>query len=77
VIASDIPTHREVCKDGVAYVNPNDSAQIAETIQNVVEDTALRDSLKKKGWEQSKNYSWIKTAQETLKIFQLAFHASA
>ncbi|MFZ4631895.1 MAG: glycosyltransferase family 4 protein [Patescibacteria group bacterium] len=66
-IASDIPVLREIAEDAVLYFNHNDKYAISEAMVRIVKDEALRAELKIKGLAQSKKFSWLKCASETLK----------
>ncbi len=71
-VISDIPCHKEVYGDSVVYFNPNNTEDMAEKINRVLKDEQLRNSLKQKGYEQVKKYSWMDTAKITLDIFNHA-----
>ena len=43
--------------------------ELAEAIWRVLTDRELRENLIKKGYERVKQFSWEKTAKETLKVF--------
>ncbi len=57
----------EVAGAGALFVNPENPAQIAEAVRQIIDDKALRDKLIKSGYENVKLFSWEKCAQETLK----------
>jgi len=69
VLCSDIPVLREVYKDNAVYFNPFDPKDIAGKIKNLMSDKNLQEKLRMIGPEHTKKYSWKKTAEETLKIF--------
>lgn len=71
VIVSDIPTHREVCGEAVLYVDPHSPEQLTSAIQTLVGSKELQQELKAKGLARSREFSWDRTAQETLRIFGL------
>ena len=68
-VISDIPCHREIYGDSVAYFNPLKTDDIASTINNVLRDKTIQRDLIKKGKENIKKYDWINTAKDTLKVF--------
>ena len=68
-VISDIPCHREVYGDSVLYFNPYDVEDIAEKIIRVLHDNELREELIKRGYERTKIYSWVHTAEKTLDTF--------
>jgi glycosyltransferase involved in cell wall biosynthesis len=69
VIASRAASLPEVCGDAACYVDPKDVQSIAEGMDRVLKHEELRRSLIQKGTERAKLFSWEKTAQETLKVF--------
>ena len=71
-VISDIPCHREVYEDSVLYFNPLDVSDIAEKINNLLLNKNLQEQLIKKGYERTKKYSWIHTAEKTLEVFNQA-----
>jgi len=66
---SDIPIHREVYGDSVLYFNPMDVEDISEKINKLLTDKNLQEELIKKGYDITKKYSWDKTAEVTLTVF--------
>lgn len=69
VITSNISSMPEVAGDGALYVDPNDPQETATAIKKL-EDQDFRDNLIKKGLQNSKKFSWDKTAEETIKIYE-------
>lgn len=71
VLASDIPTFKEIYKDNVLYFNPYDFSSIAKTIKSAIDmKEEDRESLIKKGQKFIKRYSWVKMTRKTLKIYE-------
>ena len=69
LIASEIPTLKEVYGDSAVYFDPNNPVDIAQKINKVITSPKISNELIKKGNEQVKLYSWQKMAKETLKIY--------
>ncbi len=67
--ASALP---EVADNAAEYFDPRDTDDIAAKILRVIEDGDLQDSLKSRGLERLKFFSWDKAAQETLKCYEEA-----
>jgi len=65
--ASSLP---EIYGEAAAYFDPKSTASISEVINQILTDKEKTNELVKKGFEQAKKYSWKKTAQETLKVYQ-------
>lgn len=69
VVVSRAASLPEVCGDAACYVDPQDVQSIAEGMNRVLSDDELRRSLIKKGIERAKLFTWEKTAQQTLAVF--------
>ena len=69
VIASDNSSIPEVCGDAVYYINPKNEYAIAEGICELLKDVKQRNQLIRKGFENVQKFSWEKTAQEHLLIW--------
>ena len=67
VVTSNISSMPEVAGDGAILVNPNDVDMIAKGIEEVLKN---RKKWIQKGNERVNNFSWEKTAQETLKVYE-------
>lgn len=70
VVTSDIPPIREVCGDSVYYVNPYDTESIAGAIYRILTDPSLRENFRVRGIDRTKAFSWEKSADEHVKIFE-------
>ncbi len=62
VITSKVSAMPEVAGKAALLVNPKDTSEIAEAMQQIAEDEALREQLIAAGREQRKRFSWDKTA---------------
>lgn len=70
VLASDIPSLREICKDCALYYNPKDVSEIAQTMQHVVgKPKSFFADIREKGLARAKDFSWNSMAQETLHVY--------
>jgi len=70
VIVSHTTSLPEVVGDAGVYVDPNDVEQISFSIDTVLSDSELRQTLIQRGLERAKLFSWEKAAKETLKLYQ-------
>jgi glycosyltransferase involved in cell wall biosynthesis len=68
VLASDIPAHREVSRDGALLV-PLDEGQWAASLRQLAGDEALRNDLRERGAETVALYSWQETARKLCRLF--------
>lgn len=69
VVTSSRSSMPEVAGDAALLVDPLKVEEISAAIEKIVTDTKLRKVLVEKGFEQAKKFSWKKTAEETLKIY--------
>lgn len=70
VITSNVSSLPEAGGDAALYVNPESVDDIAQKIQQVISDEKLRSDMKAKGLMHIKQFSWEKTAKETLDVLQ-------
>lgn len=66
-IASDLPVLKEVAGEAILYFNQNDKYDIARAMYRIISDNDLRSHLRGEGLAQSRNFSWRKCAEETLR----------
>jgi len=77
VVVSRAASLPEVCADAACYVDPKDVQSIAEGIDKGLADEELRRSLIKRGRERARLFTWEKTAEKTLKVFNEVLRASS
>jgi glycosyltransferase involved in cell wall biosynthesis len=70
VITSNVSSLPEITKDSAILINPISVDEIANAIENMVNSGSLRTELRNKGILRSKDFSWRKAAEETLKIYE-------
>ncbi len=70
VITSNVSSMPEVAADAALLINPLNEDELVTAIKKINEDPACARNLREKGYEQVKKFSWEKTAQETLKVYQ-------
>lgn len=76
VVASDIPSSREVCGDAAEFFPPRDADACARAILRV-QDQERRRSLIHKGIERARQFTWSSCAQETLRVYEELISARA
>jgi glycosyltransferase involved in cell wall biosynthesis len=69
VLASDIPSLKEVCADCAVYFDPKNIKDMASKMQEAYSDWASFNNKKEKGLARVKLFSWEKMAKETLEIY--------
>jgi len=70
VIVSKAASLPEVCGDAALFCNPYDSNDIAEKIEFLMNDSNLKERLRKTGIEHAKLFTWDKCAKETLTVIR-------
>lgn len=70
VLASNIPPHIEVAGDAVLFFDVNNPSDFTQKLTMIVSDEMLRADLREKEALRAKNFSWEKTAQKMLQIYQ-------
>lgn len=70
VITSNISSMPEVAGKGALMVDPYSVESISGAIKRINNNQEIRQSLIEDGFENVKKFSWKKTAEETLKIYQ-------
>lgn len=76
VLASDIPVHREVLRDGVHFVAPRDIDALARALRRICTDQALRDELALSSRRVVEGYDWARTAAQTAEAYRAALSAT-
>lgn len=56
-------------KDSLSFVNPENTAEISQTIFKVFNSLNLRRNLSQSGLQQAKKFSWEKSAEKILNIY--------
>jgi glycosyltransferase involved in cell wall biosynthesis len=72
VVSSNATCLPEIYGEAAHYFDPLDIQAMADAINEVLTDQQLRQSLVDKGAAQVKQYSWQRTAEQTLAIYDRA-----
>lgn len=71
VIANDIPVFKEIYKDNIFYFTYPDEKELMEKIDHIYSLNSKQYSrIQKKCLNYSKRFSWLKTAEETVKVYK-------
>jgi len=60
----------EAAGDGALLVAPDDEAAIADGLQRLLTDTALREALRQRGLAHAARFSWSETARQTAALYR-------
>lgn len=70
VVASNTSSVPEVVGDAGILVTPTDAPEIADAINRVLTDHELAQELRARGLARSAVFSWRKTAEETIAVYE-------
>lgn len=76
VVSSDRTALREALGDAALIVDPLETESIAEGIDRILSDHALRDHLRRRGLARSKAFTWERTAIRVQEAIDLAVSRS-
>ena len=72
VITSDVSATAEAAQDAAVLISPTDHEQLEHAMERLMDDAALRDSLRNKGLLRSKDFTWEHTAAKLKEAIDLA-----
>ena len=72
VVCADASSLPQVAGDAALLFPPNDVNTLVLQLQRMLNDSALRDDLTRRGLAQSARFRWCDTARNTLKAFDAA-----
>jgi glycosyltransferase involved in cell wall biosynthesis len=70
VITTNAASLPEVAGDAAIMVNPGDAEGIAQAITRLIHSDGLRNDLIAKGYERARLFTWEKTAQVTVRVWE-------
>jgi glycosyltransferase involved in cell wall biosynthesis len=70
VVTSNTSSLPEVAGNAALLVNPENVFEIRRGLQRVLLDSALRDRMKLRGYEQAKKFSWTTSVSRILEIYR-------
>jgi len=74
IVAANSTAIPEVVGEGGILFNPNDPVELSEKIKMVLQDQKLRQKLINDGFKRVKDFSWKKTAKETLSVLEEIYY---
>jgi glycosyltransferase involved in cell wall biosynthesis len=72
VACSERPALPEVAGDAALFFDPTDQSAVTGAIRRLLGDDRLREELSAKGLERARQFSWRRTAEETLASYRRA-----
>ena len=70
VVTTNVSSLSEVVGDAALTVDPYDSSALAAALERALTDSALRAELRRKGLQRAAQFSWERTARETLAVYR-------
>ncbi|MBA3757267.1 glycosyltransferase family 4 protein [Candidatus Saccharibacteria bacterium] len=70
VASSNATCLPEIYQEAALYFDPNSSKDMAEKIQQLLDDKALAKEMSENGLKLAQQYSWKKMAQQTLGVYK-------
>lgn len=70
VVSSKTSALTEVCGNAAIFANPRSKVEFSKKISKVINSPDLAKTLKQKGLIKAKEYSWKKTAGETIRVYR-------
>ena len=77
VVCSNTPPLLEVAGEAALLFDPLDEAAMAAALGRALGDEALRRELSGRGLEQARQFTWARTAQQTLAVYRAAIAGGA
>jgi len=77
VVTSNTSSLPEVAGNAALLVNPENVFEIRRGLQRVLLDSALRNRMKERGYEQAKKFSWTTSVSRILEIYREVAEARA
>ena len=71
-ILADATSLPEVGSDAAAYFEPGNVAELASTMKELLNNSALRVELSEKGKTRADEFTWRRTAEQTADVYRLA-----
>ena len=69
VVTSNVSSLPEVVGDAALLIDPNDPHAIADAMRRVLTEPALRDDLRRRGFERVRHFSWERSVARVRQIY--------
>ena len=71
IVCSDIPANREVTDGQALFFDPRSLDSLGEAIKTLIKNKSLIKDFARKGQENALKYTWEKSAEMTLNVYNL------
>ena len=73
IISTNITSIPEVVKNPYVLIEPNNKHDLENRLVTLLNNDKLRHALGNEGFENSKNFTWEKTAKKTLNSYKIFY----
>jgi glycosyltransferase involved in cell wall biosynthesis len=77
VACSNLTTLPEIAGGAALLFDPHSEEEMVKAARQLIEDEEIRQTLRQRGLERAQEFSWQKTARETLQVYSKAVQAFA
>jgi glycosyltransferase involved in cell wall biosynthesis len=70
VVCSDASSLPEVAGDAAIFFPPRDHHALASAMQDLMQNPSIAEQLRRKGFEQARQFSWQRAAEQTIGIYR-------
>lgn len=71
IITSNTSSMPEITGNAALLIDPTSTIEIQKNLEKIIHSQKLRQELSRKGIKQAQKFSWLKTATQTLQIYNL------
>jgi len=72
VVVSNTSSLPEVVGGAGILVEPTDAEEMSQALERVLTDTSLREVMRAKGLKRAQSFTWQRTAEETVRVYDRA-----
>lgn len=72
VVSSNVTSIPEIVADAALLVDPRNVKELSDAMHQIITNLSLRNELIERGYVRSKEFSWVKMAEETLSVYDAA-----
>ena len=77
VLTSNVPPLTEAAGDAALLADPYDVEALAVNLNRLLADGSLRSELRERGLAHARQFTWTRTAQETVRVYRRAASTDA
>jgi glycosyltransferase involved in cell wall biosynthesis len=70
VVCSDVSSMPEIVDDAAMMFSPSEPQMLRQCLRRISKDVALREDLRRRGFDRAAQFSWAETAAETAALYE-------